>query len=45
MHTGMGKKPLMNYHQDAYRSRLMQPNIIMPPSNTSQVMLGDRMYI
>ena len=44
MHTSMEDKPLIAYHKDAYRNRLMQPSIVMPPPNTSQIVLGDRMY-
>lgn len=41
MHTGMAKKPLMPYHPNAYRNRLMQPTIVMPNSNASQLVIGD----
>mmetsp|Transcript_7831 Transcript_7831/g.1020 ORF Transcript_7831/g.1020 Transcript_7831/m.1020 type:complete len:101 (-) Transcript_7831:32-334(-) len=42
MHTGMGKKPLVPYHPDSYRSRLPSSDFIVPYKNTSQVEIGDR---
>ena len=42
LHAGMAKKPLEPYHPLAKRSRLAQPQVVMPYKNCSQVVLGDR---
>ena len=39
----MGKKPPMKYSQNAYRSRLFVPSIIMPYKNAHQIIIGYRM--
>jgi len=41
MHWGMTKKPLMPYNPNSFRNRLMEPTIVMPSSNASQVVIGD----
>ncbi len=42
MHVGMDKKPLVPYSPTSYRNRLVQPTVVMPYKNSSQIVIGDR---
>jgi len=42
MHAGMVKKPLVPYSPTSYRNRLVQPSVVMPQTNSSQIVIGDR---
>ena len=41
----MLKKPLSQYHPNAFRNRLPQPTVVMPYKNSSSIVIGDRSTI
>ena len=41
LHVGAQKKVLTVYKPNAFRNRLLEPSIVMPGPNVSQIVIGD----